>query len=686
MDEPTADMSRPDLARVCVEIDLTAHKVQALHLQINGKTYRQQVVYENCPPYCTFCNHLGDDMFACITKHHTGTSHTDKEPRPPDAPAAILILMLMILLLMKYLILNCMYPSLNPLSNQLARDMWRNEKSERTKHLPFRGAKLIIRRELTKGGRTTRNFFRGETSRQRCTGDHSPEMHLAPLDSEGEEELNHLSNRFQSLEDMEMDDMLQLIESTQNTASPAKYKETGGSNVDARAHHTSENTFSTEHPIQEGDASQQEIIFTDSTVSNKHKRIKSHEEARNKSPKMGVKRSWCCPIEGYGMYKLQQKLYRTKELLKQWNRDTFGNVFTAVQQAKHNATEVEKKFDRDPSEENLIALNQSNAELVHALSLESEYWRQKSNCKWLEDGNPNRHDIPNFPFQFSQLLEEAPHNIYNIPEMEEIKDIIFSIHKESVAGPDGFSSAFYQACWAFIAIDIQDAVRDFFCGLDLLFNENLDMYYQTRCDAKISHLSYADDIILFTKCKEDGLTKLMQFLRKYEELSGQKINLAKSAFIPGKRVIPIAQRIKITTGFSMKSLPITYLGAPLFKGHKRKILYADLTDKVRAKISGWKHCHRSYKDRLQLIKFVLSSMPIYLLQVLNPPALHYPNEAQENIFWSLGAGTASFWYGWWIPEGTLANLLGTQCNLHIPVNWFWNNQGWDVNKLQQAVP
>ncbi|KAL0283500.1 UNVERIFIED_CONTAM: hypothetical protein Sradi_7225900 [Sesamum radiatum] len=54
MDEPTADLSRPDLARVCVEIDLTAPKVQAVHLQINGKTYRQQVIYENCSPYCTF--------------------------------------------------------------------------------------------------------------------------------------------------------------------------------------------------------------------------------------------------------------------------------------------------------------------------------------------------------------------------------------------------------------------------------------------------------------------------------------------------------------------------------------------------------------------------------------------------------------------------------------------------------
>ncbi|KAL0402599.1 UNVERIFIED_CONTAM: hypothetical protein Slati_4289800 [Sesamum latifolium] len=34
MDEPTADLSRPDLARICVELDVTAPKVQAVHLQI----------------------------------------------------------------------------------------------------------------------------------------------------------------------------------------------------------------------------------------------------------------------------------------------------------------------------------------------------------------------------------------------------------------------------------------------------------------------------------------------------------------------------------------------------------------------------------------------------------------------------------------------------------------------------
>ncbi|KAL0299938.1 UNVERIFIED_CONTAM: hypothetical protein Sangu_3147900 [Sesamum angustifolium] len=51
-----------------------------------------------------------------------------------------------------------------------------------------------------------------------------------------------------------------------------------------------------------------------------------------------------------------------------------------------------------------------------------------------------------------------------IPTEEETKEIVFSIDKDSVAGPDGFSLAFYQACWEFIAKDIHEAIRDFFCS------------------------------------------------------------------------------------------------------------------------------------------------------------------------------------------------------------------------------
>ncbi|KAL0296083.1 UNVERIFIED_CONTAM: hypothetical protein Sradi_6660400 [Sesamum radiatum] len=82
-----------------------------------------------------------------------------------------------------------------------------------------------------------------------------------------------------------------------------------------------------------------------------------------------IQKSWELPTRGYGMYKLQQKLYRTKDTLKDWNIQVFRNFFSIVEQAKEAATVAEKAFDRDPSDANLITLNKHNATLVQAKKL-----------------------------------------------------------------------------------------------------------------------------------------------------------------------------------------------------------------------------------------------------------------------------------------------------------------------------
>ncbi|KAK4384336.1 hypothetical protein Sango_3071000 [Sesamum angolense] len=71
-------------------------------------------------------------------------------------------------------------------------------------------------------------------------------------------------------------------------------------------------------------------------------------------------------------------------------------------------------------------------------------------------------------------------------------------------------------------------------GIDHLFNGNPDMYFQTKCEVKISHLSYVDDVILFTNCKEAGLIRLMKLPKKLRRIVRQQINQAKSAFISEK--------------------------------------------------------------------------------------------------------------------------------------------------------
>ncbi|KAL0349755.1 UNVERIFIED_CONTAM: hypothetical protein Sradi_4124700 [Sesamum radiatum] len=172
-------------------------------------------------------------------------------------------------------------------------------------------------------------------------------------------------------------------------------------------------------------------------------------------------------------------------------------------------------------------------------------------------------------------------------------------------------------------------------GLNHLFAQNPDMLYQTGYKTRVTHLAYADDIIIFTRCEEQSLNKLMQFLDLYENQSGQEINHSKSFFTPGKKANLIAHRIKSITCFNLKCLPITYLGAPLHKSHKKKILFEPLIDKIINRISGWGHRHLSQGGRLQLIKSVLSSMPIYFLQILSPPVgtLQKIEQLFAKFFW-----------------------------------------------------
>ncbi|KAL6579794.1 hypothetical protein OROMI_007818 [Orobanche minor] len=50
----------------------------------------------------------------------------------------------------------------------------------------------------------------------------------------------------------------------------------------------------------------------------------------------------------------------------------------------------------------------------------------------------------------------------SLPTLDEVKNIVFGMATDSVAGPDGFNDKFYQACWDIIKVDVLDAVLDFF--------------------------------------------------------------------------------------------------------------------------------------------------------------------------------------------------------------------------------
>lgn len=109
-------------------------------------------------------------------------------------------------------------------------------------------------------------------------------------------------------------------------------------------------------------------------------------------------------------------------------------------------------------------------------------------------------------------------------------------------------------------------------GLHHLVLHNSGMQYKGGGNMVISHLAFADDVMVFSKANETAMKKLMRFLSNYEKVSGQQINLAKSFFIAGKKVNQQKlQKLKETTGMKLQKFPVNYLGIKLHKGRKKKL-------------------------------------------------------------------------------------------------------------------
>src|SRR5436190_4128261 len=67
LDAATADLSRPNVARVCVEIDLLKKLTHRVRLDCeDAEGFWQDVIYEKLPSYCKNCRHLGHDSSVCL--------------------------------------------------------------------------------------------------------------------------------------------------------------------------------------------------------------------------------------------------------------------------------------------------------------------------------------------------------------------------------------------------------------------------------------------------------------------------------------------------------------------------------------------------------------------------------------------------------------------------------------------
>lgn len=88
-------------------------------------------------------------------------------------------------------------------------------------------------------------------------------------------------------------------------------------------------------------------------------------------------------------------------------------------------------------------------------------------------------------------------------------------------------------------------------------------------------------------------------------------------------------------GFKKGQLPCKYLGLPLAKGIQSGGIWNSLFERFKERLSSWKNRWLSWARRLTMLKYVISTLPIYMMSCLplsvgNNKSL---NRVMKDFFW-----------------------------------------------------
>lgn len=169
--------------------------------------------------------------------------------------------------------------------------------------------------------------------------------------------------------------------------------------------------------------------------------------------------------------------------------------------------------------------------------------------------------------------------------------------KRGLRQGDPLSPYLFVMVMNFLSLMLNKAVED---GL---FN------YHHNCDiAKLTHLCFADDLLIFLDGSLSSVQNVLKVLHEFEQRSGLAISLQKSSFFARGLTEAEINIIKTTTGLTHDCLPVRYLGVPLCT---KKLSIQDcepLLQQVKSKINNWCARSLSFAGRLLLINTVIAGI------------------------------------------------------------------------------
>ncbi|XP_074292067.1 uncharacterized protein LOC141618905 [Silene latifolia] len=143
--------------------------------------------------------------------------------------------------------------------------------------------------------------------------------------------------------------------------------------------------------------------------------------------------------------------------------------------------------------------------------------------------------------------------------------------------------------------------------------EKWPFQYHPLCKSlKLTHLMFADDLLLFCKGNAHSVMLLMRAFSSFSDATGLNMNNTKSEIFFNGMDEVLQEDIKRVTGFCEGQMPFRYLGVPIQSvGGSTKKECNSLTEKMVGRIRSLGAKKLSYAGRLTLINSVLNTLYSY---------------------------------------------------------------------------
>ncbi|XP_059288842.1 uncharacterized protein LOC132042262 [Lycium ferocissimum] len=306
-----------------------------------------------------------------------------------------------------------------------------------------------------------------------------------------------------------------------------------------------------------------------------------------------VNEQWNKTIDGNIFWSIQQKMKRVSKAISEWSRNKIGDIFFKANQLEDSVSQCEEKYMNTLDQTDRMLLNKAKADLVLHHKKVDAYWRQKAHLEWQLEGDENtkffhsvvrgrRHhmriqrikcgeewleeeeNIAKAAIDFYRNLFSQNHTYIDlsildcIPNLvtcednqmlkeeissKEVKDAIFDIDPNSSAGPDGFSSLFFQKCWSIVEQDLVSMVKAVYNGTPM------PKYFTSTCLILIPKSQHPQEFSEFRPISLSNVThKIVSKVlnNRLSKILPKIISFNQSGFMKGRAIgenVLLAQEI-----------------------------------------------------------------------------------------------------------------------------------------------